>query len=76
MKSVRIRSYSGPYSVQMRENMVQNNSKCGHFSLSDIEPRLTLSLYNSETHLPVIGLGFPTIEYCGADGLVNPCVGE
>ena len=27
VKSVRIQSYSGPYSVRMRENTDQNNSK-------------------------------------------------
>ena len=32
VKSVRIRSYSGPYSVRMRENTNQNNSEYGHFS--------------------------------------------
>ena len=32
VKSVRIRSYSGPYSVRMRENTDQNNSEYGHFS--------------------------------------------
>ena len=31
MKSVRVRSYSGPYSVQMWVNTDQNNSKYGHF---------------------------------------------
>ena len=31
VKSVLIRSYSGPYSVQMRENTDQNNSEYGHF---------------------------------------------
>ena len=46
-KSVRVRSYSGPYFpafglnmspylVRMRENTDQNNSKYGHFSSSDI----------------------------------------
>ena len=35
VKSVRIRSYSGPYSVQMRENTDENNSEYGHFSRSD-----------------------------------------
>ena len=30
-KSVRIRSYFGPYSVRMRENTDQNNSEYGHF---------------------------------------------
>ena len=34
VKSVRIRSYSAPYSVQMRENKDQNNSEYGHFSHS------------------------------------------
>ena len=33
-KSVRIWSYSGPYSVRMRGNTDQNNSKYGHFSRS------------------------------------------
>ena len=39
VKSVRIRSFSGPYSVQMREKTNQKNSEYGHFSrsgLSDI----------------------------------------
>ena len=31
VKSVRIRGYSGPYSVQMRKNTDQNNSEYGHF---------------------------------------------
>ena len=34
LKSVRIRSFSGPYSVRMRENADQKNSKYGHFSRS------------------------------------------
>ena len=37
VKSVRIRSYSGPYSVQMRENTDQNNSKYGHFQVTPIK---------------------------------------
>ena len=32
VKSVRIRSYSGPYSVRMRETADQNNSEYRHFS--------------------------------------------
>ena len=32
VKSVRIRSFSGPYSVQMRENTEQENYEYGHFS--------------------------------------------
>ena len=35
VKSVRIRSFSGPYSVRMRENKDQENSEYGHFSRSD-----------------------------------------
>ena len=35
-KSVRIRSYSGPYSVWMQENTDQNNSEYGHFLRSGI----------------------------------------
>ena len=31
-KRIRIRSYSGPYSVRMWENKGQNNSKRRHFS--------------------------------------------
>ena len=31
LKSVRIQSFSGPYSVQMRENTDQKNSEYGHF---------------------------------------------
>ena len=34
-KSVRIRSYSGPYSVRMQENTDQKNSEYRHFSRSD-----------------------------------------
>ena len=34
MKSVLIRSYSGPYSARMRQNMDQNNSEYGHFLCS------------------------------------------
>ena len=33
-KSVCIRSYSGTYSVGMRENTDHNNSEYGHFSCS------------------------------------------
>ena len=35
VKSVHIRSYSGPYSFQMWENAEQNNSEYGHFSRSE-----------------------------------------
>ena len=35
LKSVRIRSFSGPYSVLMLENTDQKNSEYGHFSCSD-----------------------------------------
>ena len=34
-KSVRIRSYSGPYSVRIRENTEQNNFEYGNFSGGD-----------------------------------------
>ena len=34
VKSVRIWSYSGPYSVRMRENTDQNNSEYGQVSRS------------------------------------------
>ena len=32
IKSDRIQSYSGPYSVRKRENTDKNNSEYGHFS--------------------------------------------
>ena len=35
VESVRIRNYSGPYSVRMRKNTDQNNSEYGHFLRSD-----------------------------------------
>ena len=35
VKSVRILSYSGPYSARMRKNADQNNSEYGHFSSSE-----------------------------------------
>ena len=31
VKSARTRSYSGPYSLWMRENTEQNNAEYGHF---------------------------------------------
>ena len=35
LKSIRIRSYSGPYSVRMGEKTDQNNSEYRNFSRSD-----------------------------------------
>ena len=35
VKSVRIRSFSGPYIIRMRENTDQNNCQYGHFLHSD-----------------------------------------
>ena len=35
VESVRIRSFSGPYSVRKRENTDQKNSEYGHFSRSE-----------------------------------------
>ena len=35
VKSVHIRHFSGPYSVQMRQNTDQKNSEYGHFSRSE-----------------------------------------
>ena len=37
VKSVPIQSYSGPYSVRIRENADQNNSEYGYFSRSDYD---------------------------------------
>ena len=36
VKNVRIRSFSGPYSVRMRKNTEQKNSEFGHFSLREL----------------------------------------
>ena len=36
VKSVRIRSYPGPYSVRMRENTDQKNPEYGYFPHSDL----------------------------------------
>ena len=44
VKSVRIRSYSGPYSVQMRENTDQNNSEYGHLLRSVSQSRSNAEL--------------------------------
>ena len=35
VRSVRIRSYFGPYSVRMRENANQNNFEYGYFSATN-----------------------------------------
>ena len=43
MKSVRIRSYAGQYSVGMQENADHNNTKCGHFLHSEV--------YNTPTEM-------------------------
>ena len=37
VKNVRIRTYSGSYSVRMRENTDQNNSEYGHLLRSDCQ---------------------------------------
>ena len=45
-KSVRIRSYSGVYSVRMRKNTDQNNAEYGHFHAVKLtwktDPRIKL----------------------------------
>ena len=41
VKSVHIWSFSGPYSVRMRENTDQKNSEYGHFSYSAILGKMT-----------------------------------
>ena len=45
VKSVRIRSYYGPYSVRMQENTDQNNSEYGHFSHRDGDIQILLLLF-------------------------------
>ena len=47
VKSVRIRSYSGSYSVRMRENKDQDNPEYGHFSRSDSQKLLLLQNYQN-----------------------------
>ena len=49
VKSVRIRSYSGPYFPAFRLNTDQENSKYGHFSQSEFYYllNLTVSLFPS-----------------------------
>ena len=44
VKSVRIRSYSGPYSVKMRENTDQKNSEYGHFLRSIDKSKYLITL--------------------------------
>ena len=56
MKSVRIRSYSGPYSVRMREKTDQNNSEHGHFLHSGFIERKDL-MYRQK-HLAEIIFSF------------------
>ena len=46
MKSIRIASFSGPYSARMQENMDQKNSEYEHFSHSEnVSVRLTFDLF-------------------------------
>ena len=71
VKSVRIRSYSGPYSVQMRKNTDQNNSEYGHFSrsgsvkwLPPFYQKLALFYWeNLEDHLKIISGPFTLFPY-------------
>ena len=48
VKSVRIRSYSGPYSVRMREIVDQKNSEYRHFSRSEDDHDTTKMPINVE----------------------------
>ena len=45
VKIVRIRSYSGPYSVRMRENTDQKNFEYGHFSRSAHYSHIVVSVF-------------------------------
>ena len=49
VKSVRLQSYSGSYSVRMRKNAEQNNSEYGHFLRS-----VTIAFYNLKTYEIVV----------------------
>ena len=49
VKSVRIRSYSGPYFHAFTLNTDQNNSEYGHFSRSDTDGN-TLSASSPDVH--------------------------
>ena len=53
VKSVRIRSYSGPYSVRMRENTDQIDSEYGEFLGSDRINDYTLLQKNKGQRKPV-----------------------
>ena len=50
VKSVRIRSYSGPYSFQMQENRDQNNSECKHI-LRSVEDELRFQTWICTTQI-------------------------
>ena len=66
MKSVRIRSYSGPYSVRMYENADQNNTEQGHFLrvvkvarfVSDLNRLVTIHYLEIKNNLHVSRLTF------------------
>ena len=46
MKSVRFRSFFGPYSVRMRGNTNQKNSEYGYFSRSDSDVAYSNDIQN------------------------------
>ena len=52
VKNVHIRSYSGPYSVQMRKNTDQNNSEYGQFLTQCLSPKSRdITLKSSQGYL-------------------------
>ena len=57
VESVRIQSFSDPYSVRMRENTGQKNSEYGHFSRSfserDSSRTITVLFISFGTFIPV-----------------------
>ena len=61
MKSVCIRSFSGPYSVRMRDNTDQKNSEYRHFSRN--VPFIILSLGGIVTGAGDVTVGGAQIDY-------------
>ena len=52
VKSVRIRSFSGLYSVRMRENTDQKNFEYGHFSRSVVKHNIGIVMADNSQILP------------------------
>ena len=64
VKSVRIRSYCGPYSARMQEFMDQNNSEYGHFSRSVRLKNSSESFSCYWKKMPLLNCDWPWKETC------------